>query len=704
MPKVFLAILACLATLGLAPAVAHSAPRTTPTQMIAVSGSGVGMYPAFSTSIHRYAITTDDTTAGTVQVTASTSAKSGSIWIDGQPVASGTETLTGLSSGDEISVFIKSSKATSVYSLIYVPAGFPTMSVTTMKAGIAPGYVFLTPSDFTGGTPSFETAVDNYGVPIYVRKDPGVPLDFKRQPNGDYSVARSPALGTQSGDQIDELNSRFKEIAQYQTEGGLTDTDGHDSILLANGDRWLIATEPNSNTMKWDGVIQEQSPTGKVLFQWSSGDHGLDAVSMFPGSVDYAHLNSIWLMKNGDILASFRHLSQVMEIATHAHNGFKKGDIVWSLGGRYPTLKAVDDPDQGPCAQHSASQLPNGDILMFDDGSESIDGSGVLCPDYNDPASGPVARPQTRVAEYKINQTKKTATLVWSFQITGRDSNFEGSAQRLSNGDTMIGWGPNTAAIATEVNADKQVVWELKANNGLFSYRALKFPAPDKIPPVVDVTTPVNGATYTYGENVDSDFSCTDRGGSNLQSCAGSVTEGAPIDTTASGTHTFTVTAKDGAGNTTTVKRTYRVVGSPYRPDAMIKPVGGHYTGAKIYNAINAQTITQSISSPTGSAKAVVKVCNRSAKPDRLVVRGSAGSAKFGVRYYDGSRDITKAVEAGTFRTPTLAPGAALTLSVIAKRTTHAKAGNERKLKLTVSSAHDSGRTDAVATVIRAKH
>jgi hypothetical protein len=715
-PKAAIIVLSALAMLGLTPLAAHSSARTAPTRSISVSGVGVAMYPAFRSSIHRYGLTTSARTRGAVTVTASTSDHSGSVWVDGKPVASGKRTLSGLTTGDEISVFIKDSSGTTAYSLIYLPVGFPTMTVVTKTAGIAPGKVFLTPTDFTGNDPSFETAVDNNGVPIYVRTDGGVPLDFKVQANGDYSVARDPAINGQTAgsDQIDELNSKFEKIGAYSTVGGLTDTDGHDSLLEPNGDRWLIASEPtddvqpgNTSDGLFDAYIQEQSPTGTVLFQWDSADYGLQAESMLPNSPDYAHLNSIWLMKNGDILASFRHLSQVMEIATSAHNGFEPGDIVWSLGGQDPTLTTLDDPDGGPCAQHSASQLPNGDILMFDDGSQDIDNSAPLCPNYLDPPNiaTAVQRPQTRVVEYTINQTAKTATMVWSYDIPGRDSNFEGSAQRLSNGDTMIGWGPNTAAYATEVNMAGKVVWELKGNNGLFSYRSQRFPAPDKIPPSVDVTRPGEGATYTYGQVVHSDFSCTDRGGSTLQSCAGPVTEGAAINTSALGTHTFTVTAKDGAGNTTKVKRTYTIVGSKYQPDAMIKKLpGGSYVGSNVLGGINHQQVKESIRAAGQSVDARVRLVNRGSKADRLVLSGTAGTSKFAIRYFVGATNVTKTVTAGTYKTPRLAPGRSLTLRLEVTRTTHAKVGDTRIVKLTATSHADAVRHDTVAAVVRAIH
>lgn len=675
------------------------------------------MYPAFDPTIHRYGLTTTDATAGSVTVTASTSDPSGSIWVDGQPAASSNRSQTGvigfttvseLRSGNEISVFIKDSAGTAVYSLVYLPVAFPTMTVT-QAPGVAKGDVLLTLSDLTGTTPSYETAVDDEGVPVYVKSDVTAPLDFKLQPNGDYSVFRNFATTSVFNGEVVELNSQFQPIRSYQTVSPLDNTDPHDSILLPNGDAWLIASEHNAVTGNTDEDIQEQDSTGHILFQWDTDgniDPTLDGLS---GTADYAHLNSIALAANGDIVASMRNTSQVVEIATSAHDGFTPGQIVWSLGGRRPSLSIVDppddpfNPDTGPCGQHDATVLPNGNILMFDDGSES---SGPLCVPPTNPTTGAaVAREQTRVAEYSIDTAAKTATLVWSYEDPGRDSSFLGSAQRLPNGNTLVGWGGNHDAVATEVNALGQPVWELKDGGNLISYRAQRVVVPDAIKPVVKVTAPTPGATYAFGQKVASGFSCTDQGGSSLHSCNGPVAEGSRIDTSTPGTHTFTVVAKDGAGNTTTVTRTYHVGQAParYQPDTLIKrSAGTAFIGGNIYGSTARQRVSESIAHSGKSAVSDIRVQNDGNRTDRFTVKGTAGTRKFTVAYFAGAKNVTKQVLKGTYTTPSLAPAAEVRLRVTVTRTGKASHGDVRTVTLTAASVHSRAKHDSVAAVVRA--
>lgn len=83
----------------------------------------------------------------------------------------------------------------------------------------------------------------------------------------------------------------------------------------------------------------------------------------------------------------------------------------------------------------------------------------------------------------------------------------------------------------------------------------------DQTPPAVVVTAPSNGAVYTLGQDVNSEYSCADEaGGSGLASCAGPVPSGAPVDTSVLGLKTFAVTGTDNDGNSRTETNAYSVV------------------------------------------------------------------------------------------------------------------------------------------------
>jgi len=683
-------------------------PMTRPTQAaappvhsLAVSGPGVAMYPAFSAATARYGVTTTDATGGAVVVTASTNDPLGSVWVDGRVAAHGTATVTGLTTGDEIAIFIVDSAGTAVYSLVYLPAKFPTLSVVG-NGTPAGGHVLLGLTRFSNAFPTFETAIDRNGVPAFVRSSMDGSLDLKRLANGHYSVSRqTPSVG-RTGSLLVELDDQFRQIATYETAPPLIDTDGHDSILRPDGSRILVAYEPNAQSGKIDAVIQEVNAQGEVVFTWNSQDHVLPTDGVGDAH-DYAHINSITIMDDGDILASFRHLSQVMKIARTAHGEFAQGDVVWRLGGRRSDFTFVDD---GPCAQHTATQLANGHILIFDNGSSS---GGPMCIDPADRSGTTIARPQTRVSEYLLDTEAHTAARVWSYQVPGRFAVFAGSAQRLDNGDTMVGWAAAKDAIATLVDPEGQPLWELadvaqESSQRYVTYRAAAATVPDDIKPAVDVVAPEQGASYTFGQAVTSDFGCTDRGGANLVSClAGGAHPGAALDTTVAGAHAFTVRAIDGEGNATSVTRNYHVAAPPVpgRPDAMIrKRPGGRQVGSNIYGGSAKQGVRQAVSDRARSARAVVRFQNDGNRTDAITVHGTDGSRAYRVRYFAAGTDVTRRVTAGTYRTPSLLPGQVSRLRIKVTRTGVAKVGDHRTVRVRGRSVGDAQKRDAVRTFV----
>jgi Mg-chelatase subunit ChlD len=75
--------------------------------------------------------------------------------------------------------------------------------------------------------------------------------------------------------------------------------------------------------------------------------------------------------------------------------------------------------------------------------------------------------------------------------------------------------------------------------------------------PSILINPPTQGAVFTLNQQVTPDFACSDPGG--VANCTGAPLVGGFLDTRTVGTHTFTVTATDLAGNVTTKTVTYSV-------------------------------------------------------------------------------------------------------------------------------------------------
>jgi len=84
-------------------------------------------------------------------------------------------------------------------------------------------------------------------------------------------------------------------------------------------------------------------------------------------------------------------------------------------------------------------------------------------------------------------------------------------------------------------------------------------PPGDETAPVVTIVSPRGGSILTVGEGMIADYFCVDEpGGSGVSTCHGPVADGAIVPN-GLGSHTFTVTGTDGAGNVGTATNGYVV-------------------------------------------------------------------------------------------------------------------------------------------------
>jgi YVTN family beta-propeller protein len=80
----------------------------------------------------------------------------------------------------------------------------------------------------------------------------------------------------------------------------------------------------------------------------------------------------------------------------------------------------------------------------------------------------------------------------------------------------------------------------------------------DSVDPDIQIVSPANGGTYLLNAAVASDYTCSDTT-SGLDACMGPLANGADFDTSVVGSHTFTVTSSDFAGNSGQAVSSYNV-------------------------------------------------------------------------------------------------------------------------------------------------
>jgi hypothetical protein len=102
----------------------------------------------------------------------------------------------------------------------------------------------------------------------------------------------------------------------------------------------------------------------------------------------------------------------------------------------------------------------------------------------------------------------------------------------------------------------------------------------DETEPQVTIDSPEDGAVYDRGEHVAADYACADEpNGSGMESCVGDVANGADVDTSTLGEHSFTVQATDRAGNTGSKTVSYTVADATAPEIAVTTPASGAVYG-----------------------------------------------------------------------------------------------------------------------------
>lgn len=203
----------------------------------------------------------------------------------------------------------------------------------------------------------------------------------------------------------------------------------------------------------WNDFVREVNPQGKTVWEWHSSDHlgtGPDQLNFnyqLPRPVgemyhyyDWSHFNTVsYIPETDTVVLNSRNLSEFYFV------DHKTGKITYRWGNPTtydPKAKKpgwYDDGDQKVWGNHCATPLANGNVLLFDNGSE---------------------RPQFRRSR-AVEVDPKTSKIVWEYETKHTSSFFshrQGGVQRLPNGNTLI--CSTHGGHVFEVTPEKEVVWE----------------------------------------------------------------------------------------------------------------------------------------------------------------------------------------------------------------------------------------------------
>jgi hypothetical protein len=337
-----------------------------------------------------------------------------------------------------------------------------------------PGYTLISPIEATGVTNNtFAMAFDTAGRVRWYREFTGwQSLDVQMQTNSHYTVGLN-YLSNSTQQEIGpfvELLPSGDSLATYIAPSGFA-TDGHEIVLSGSTATGEVAQFYAYDTVRTENLTSIGGPStaqiyghslfrigpGGVQFAWDAWNYyGLNdwteaANNGFTG--DFDHPNALSFDVDSNYIMSFRNMDAVVKLDRMT------GARIWQIGGTQATMTFVNDPLGGFSGQHFARRLSNGHLLLYDDGLRHS--------------------PQTsRAVEYAIDTVGNTATMVWQYLPTPAVFTLAvGSAQRLTNGNTVVGFG--FAAQIDEVDANAKLL-----SRGMFKwtgakafYRALRLPS-----------------------------------------------------------------------------------------------------------------------------------------------------------------------------------------------------------------------------------
>jgi hypothetical protein len=362
-------------------------------------------------------------------------------------------------------------------------------------------------SDFNGFV-----AIEEGEVVWYFKNPDGASIgDFDQLPSGDFIFDGNPiqtnreirmfnALGLESEYSPSPILCELNEL-----EGG-----SHHEMIPHNGKVIYLGREirkdSNDVSQIGDTIRQWDPATGVDVPLWSLFDYFYPEVDKsdlwrvppmlsmpdcFPSEMNnnWTHANSLAIGTQGNLIMSVRYFDGIISIEAEdeedADGDLVLGGLQWVLAARVynPLPSAPENTPGEPCKffeipdpedrfyrQHSATQLPNGNILLFDNGygRPEVEGGHY-----------------SRALELELDWSTCEARAVWSYPPEPDPSLFAWATSntvRLENGNTFIHFGTdggppplvNDTFRIVEVKGKKKIIAqiEIRDTDKLIQYRA----------------------------------------------------------------------------------------------------------------------------------------------------------------------------------------------------------------------------------------
>ena len=316
--------------------------------------------------------------------------------------------IYGLYPGTENKVEVKVSYQTKELTIKTepLPDDFPkTVSVVSDRGQLINQLYFMTGSSEHARTSAFDV---NGDVRWYVTKDLG--WEIKRSSLNNKLLLSSDRLmmSPYYNTGIFEMDLLGKIYTEYTIPGGYH----HDYYERENGNL-IIASGgiDQQHTTVEDVIVEIDRQTGNII-------KTVDLSKIWPTDTgksiawtarDWFHNNSVWLdEERNELIVSGRHQDAVviLDYNTKAVKYIIGSPEGWSdeMLPKFP--KPIGDNFEWQWLQHAAKALPNGDILLFDNGNNKTKDADKQVPPE---------KSYSRAVVYRINRDNHTIAQIWQY-------------------------------------------------------------------------------------------------------------------------------------------------------------------------------------------------------------------------------------------------------------------------------------------------
>jgi hypothetical protein len=138
------------------------------------------------------------------------------------------------------------------------------------------------------------------------------------------------------------------------------------------------------------------------------------------------------------------------------------------------------------------------------------------------------------------------------------------------------------------------------------------------------------------------------------------------------------------------------------KPDGRIKKGSGSYVGNNIYNLTGLNQTRSGTTTRGNTINFTVSVQNDATSADSFkVIPTGTNTTGYSIKYFHGTTDITSAVVAGTFQTPSIAPGGKYGIKAKVTIGSAAATGSSITRLVTITSVGDNSKQDAVKFIAK---